>query len=124
MRYTLFVAFVLGAVGSQALAQFLPQFPPDFPPQFPQPFPPVVEPSYVQGLWFMNGDPNKPCEIRQRDNRALFINEHGSRAWGTIRGQYVLIPDWSDGHGSDGVIGRVRGNRIIWPYGSFWARLP
>ena len=83
-----------------------------------------LETPFIHGLWFMNGDPRKPCEIRQRDNRALFINEHGSGAWGTVRGQYVLIPDWSDGQGSDGLIGRIRGNRIVWPNGSFWARRP
>jgi hypothetical protein len=72
----------------------------------------------------MNDDPRMPCEIRQDGNQALFINEFGSRARGTVRGPYVLIPDWSDGRGSDGLIGRVRGNRIVWPNGSFWARLP
>lgn len=79
---------------------------------------------FIHGRWFMNGDPTKPCEIRQDGNRALFINEFGSRARGTVRGSYVLIPDWSDGQGSDGLIGRVRGNRIVWPNGSFWSRLP
>ena len=86
--------------------------------------PPVQNTPFIHGRWFMNGDPNKPCEIRQDRNRALFINENGSRARGTVRGSYVLIPDWSDGQGSDGLIGRVRGNRIVWPNGSFWARLP
>lgn len=77
----------------------------------------------LNGQWFLNGDPNKPCEIIQYPpgRRAEFVNENGSRAWGTIHGDYVYIPDWTDGV-SQGLEGRLRGGRIVWPTGSFWSR--
>jgi hypothetical protein len=75
----------------------------------------------LSGNWYMNGDRQSPCEIRQRpgSNRALFINEHGDRAWGKVRGNRVWIPDWNNGEGQSG---RVRGNRIVWPDGNYWSR--
>src|SRR5947209_20569285 len=78
----------------------------------------------IAGEWYMNGNPNAPCQIMQwrPDGRAMFVNENGSRAWGTIRGNSVFIPDWDDGMGSGGLRGRIRGNRIVWPNGSFWSR--
>ena len=58
-----------------------------------------------------------------RTARALFINEHGSRARGEIRGDQVWIPDWSSGNPyDDGLSGRIRGDRIVWPDGSYWSR--
>jgi hypothetical protein len=76
---------------------------------------------YLAGRWYMGADPNAPCEIRQRrgSDRALFINEHGSEAWGQVRGDRVWIPDWNDGQGQSG---RVRGNRIVWLDGNYWSR--
>jgi hypothetical protein len=72
----------------------------------------------------MSGDPNKPAEIQQRANGyALFINEHGSQAWGSIDRGTVWIPEWSS-EGSQGLFGVVRGDRIVWPNGSFWSRNP
>jgi hypothetical protein len=77
----------------------------------------------IGGTWYMNGDDDAPCQIIQRGSgrHALFINENGSRARGTVRGGRVFIPDWSDGE-SQGLVGRIRGNRIIWPNGTFWSR--
>ena len=77
----------------------------------------------ISGLWYMNGDPNQPCEIRQRgDGReAMFINENGSSAPGLVRADHVWIPDWTDGR-SQGLLGRIRGNRIVWPNGTYWSR--
>ncbi len=99
-----------------------------YPGRYPPPPPPVqVVPRDrvpdLDGTWYMNGDPNKPCEIIQQGSgrRAEFINEHDSSAWGTIRGDRVWIPDWSDGY-SQGLEGRIRGNRIVWPDGNFWSR--
>ncbi len=88
--------------------------------RYPGPWSPVPN---LSGTWYLNGDPTKPCEIDQYPpgRRAEFTNEHGSSAWGTIRGNRVWIPDWSDGV-SQGLEGRVRGNRIIWPNGSYWSR--
>jgi hypothetical protein len=47
------------------------------------------------GTWDMNGDQNKPCEVRQRrgERRAEFINERGESAWGTINGDRIWVPD-------------------------------
>ncbi len=77
----------------------------------------------LNGTWFLNGDRNKPCEIVQYPpgRRAEFTNENGTTAWGTIHSDWVWIPDWSDGT-SDGLVGRVRGDRIVWPTGTFWSR--
>jgi hypothetical protein len=77
----------------------------------------------IDGTWYMNGNPDQPCEIQPRpDGSALFINEHGSQAWGSLRGNRVFIPDWSDGNGSQGLRGTIRGNRIVWPNGTYWSR--
>lgn len=61
------------------------------------------------------------CAVRFRslDGNALFTNEHGSSAWGTVSGDRVFIPEWNEGRGERGVI---RGNRIVWPNGTYWAR--
>ena len=76
----------------------------------------------LNGTWYMHGNPDQPTEILQRPSgRALFINEHGSRARGMVYPDRVFIPDWSDGS-SRGLVGRVRGDRIVWPYGNFWSR--
>jgi hypothetical protein len=76
----------------------------------------------LNGTWYLNGNPSAPCEIRQgRPDQALFINEHGSQAWGTVYPDRVWIPDWSDGQ-SQGLRGTLEGNRIVWPTGSFWSR--
>jgi hypothetical protein len=79
--------------------------------------------SDLNGTWSLNGNPAAPCRITQEwpDRRVLFTNEHGSSAWGTIRGDRVWIPDWSDGV-SQGLEGRIRRDRIAWPNGSFWSR--
>jgi hypothetical protein len=77
----------------------------------------------IGGTWFMNGDENLPCQIIQRrqDGQAEFVNEHGDRAWGTVRRDRVYIPEWTDGR-SRGLVGRLRGNRIVWPDGNYWSR--
>ena len=79
----------------------------------------------IGGVWFLNGDRNAPCRVIQPrpDGRALFVNEHGSRARGEIRGGGVWIPEWSSGNPyDDGLSGRIRGDRIVWPDGSYWSR--
>jgi hypothetical protein len=77
----------------------------------------------LNGVWFMNGNEDLPCRIVQRrpDGRAEFINEHGQRARGEVYRDRVFIPDWNDGEGSDGLEGRIRGDLIIWPNGSYWS---
>jgi hypothetical protein len=87
------------------------------------PYPPTAQVPNINGTWFMNGDPNKPTRIiqRQPDGNALFVNENGSEAWGMIRGNNLWIPAWENGRGQQGF---VRGDRILWPGGSFWSRQP
>jgi len=77
----------------------------------------------LDGVWYLSGDPNKVCEIHQRpgDPRALFINENGSQADGSIRGNRIWIPEWNNGRGQAGV---VQGDRIVFPDGNFWSREP
>jgi hypothetical protein len=79
---------------------------------------------YIGGAWYMNGQQNAPCGIIQEspDGNAEFINENGSHAWGTVRGDRVWIPDWMDGFNRRGLRGVIRGDRIIWPDGNFWSR--
>jgi hypothetical protein len=78
----------------------------------------------LSGTWYNSGDPNQPCEIRQRwgSNRALFINEKGSEAEGFIRGDRVFIPDWGVDEDGEGLVGVIRGRRIVWPDGNYWSR--
>ena len=51
----------------------------------------------LDGRWYMNGDPDKPTLIEQRSDEAVFTNEKGERARGTIERDRVWIPEWSDG---------------------------
>jgi hypothetical protein len=77
----------------------------------------------LNGTWYMNGDEDSPCEIIQPrpDGRAVFINENGSRARGFVRRDHVWIPKWTDGR-RRGLRGRIRGDRIVWPNGTYWSR--
>jgi hypothetical protein len=74
----------------------------------------------------LNGQLDQPTRIIQYGpDRALFINEHGSQAWGSVQGTRVWIPSWTWGEGwntHQGLSGTVMGNRIVWPDGSFWSR--
>jgi hypothetical protein len=74
----------------------------------------------IDGIWYNHSNGGR-CEVVQRrpDGRALFINENGDRAWGSLRGDRVFIPDWNNGEGQRG---RIRGDRIVWPDGNFWER--
>jgi hypothetical protein len=77
----------------------------------------------LNGTWYLSGDPEKPCRIYQQpgSRRAEFVNEHGSRATGWIRGDRIRIPDW--GQDREGQVGTYRADRIIWePDGNYWQR--
>jgi len=133
MKYLLLTALTAGSLlACAATAQAQPWGPPP-----PTPWgPPPAQPGpwgddefrervpNLNGVWYNNGNPSVPCRIVQRepDGRALFINENGSQAWGTIRGDRVWIPEWNNGPGREGLRGRYRGDRIIWPDGNFWSR--
>jgi hypothetical protein len=78
----------------------------------------------ISGTWFLKGDEDAHCRIIQKGpggHWEIFINEQGNRARGTVRGNRVFIPAWTDGQ-SQGLAGRIRGDRIIWPNGTFWSR--
>jgi hypothetical protein len=115
MKSTLAVALLFVALVAPGAAQYGPWR--------PAPVVPRHEVRNLNGTWYMNGDPDKPCQIIQDWPLpwARFVNEHGSEASGQIRGDTVWIPDWSDGI-NPGLAGRIRGDRIIWPNGSFWSR--
>ena len=80
----------------------------------------------LNGIWYMNGEQDKPTRIVQYGpTRALFINEHGTQAWGSVQGNRVWIPDWTWGEGwatHQGLWGTYTGDRLVWPDGSFWSR--
>jgi hypothetical protein len=77
----------------------------------------------ISGLWYNRANGGEAQIIQRRlDGRALFINEKGDRAWGTVEGDRVWIPDWQDGYGRYGLRGQIRGNRIVWPDGNYWYR--
>lgn len=79
----------------------------------------------LNGNWYFNGDPGKPARIVQwrLDGRAIFINENGTKAGGTVGPDSVWIPEWTD-RGRPGLVGVLRGDRLIWPDGNFWSRTP
>ena len=75
----------------------------------------------LDGTWYNRANDGE-CQIIQRGpDRAVFINENGSRAGGRIDGDRVYIPDWQDAYGRP-LVGRIRGDRIIWPDGNYWYR--
>jgi hypothetical protein len=89
--------------------------------------PPPPPPNYgegrvpnIDGIWYNHSNGGR-CRVMQRwpDTRALFTNENGDQAWGSIDGNRVFIPDWNNGQGQRG---RIRGDRIVWPDGNYWER--
>jgi hypothetical protein len=70
------------------------------------------------GTWFMTGNEDEPCQIipSRLGDRALFINEHGGRAEGFLRGNRIIIPGWAN------LQGRFLGDKIRWSNDSVWTR--
>ena len=100
------------------------------PPQLLPPVPLPIDPAIgavanLNGNWYFNGDPGKPARIVQwrLDGRAIFINENGTQTWGSVGPNSVWIPEWTD-RGRPGLVGVIRGDRLIWPDGNFWSRTP
>ena len=95
-------------------------------PAYGNPYAGAYTPANLNGIWYRNGQPNDPTRVIQYGpTRALFINEHGTQAWGSIEGDRVWIPSWTWGEGwntHQGLVGTVTPDRIIWPDGSFWSR--
>ena len=86
---------------------------------------PRIASPYLMGTWYLNGDPTKPAQISQQrpNGRTLFTNENGTSAWGTVQGDHIWIPSWSDGRRL-GLEGILQNDRIVWPNGTFWSRMP
>jgi hypothetical protein len=75
----------------------------------------------ISGTWYLNGNRDAPCKIvLGRNGSALFVNEQGTRARAVIRGDRVIVREWGE-DGQD-LEGRIRGDRIVWPDGSYWSR--
>jgi hypothetical protein len=70
-----------------------------------------------EGNWFLFGAPEAPCQIipSRLGDRALFINEHGDRVEGFIRGNRILVPKWR-------VQGIYEGDSIQWSNNTVWTR--
>src|SRR5438045_740031 len=113
-RYTKWLFAALVTAGAACAVGAQPPFPP------PRPIP-APAPSPVDGGWYFRGDPLKPCFIETiatpRGPSLVVTNENGTHAsaWLSRDGRRLTIPDWN-------LTGTVRGDRLVWPNGDFWAR--
>ena len=74
---------------------------------------------HLQGRWYLNGDPNKPTEIKLNGRSLQATNESGKTSRLEMeRGGSIRASDWR------GIRGTVRGNRIQWDNGTAWTRMP
>ena len=111
---TLMAALLAIAAPQKATAQYG-RYPPAS--QY-SPYQPGPSAKDLGGTWFMSGDENQPCQIlpsRTAANRALFVNEQGDKAEGTIRGNRITVPKWNLG-------ARIDGDAIRWDNRSVWTR--
>jgi hypothetical protein len=114
-RIAILTAVLAAVTGAAASAQPFPHFP-------PQPSTPAVNPYNLAGVWYNAGDPLKPCYIQVVPSPAgpylLLTNEKGtpSRARFIRGGSRLVADDWG------GLVGRIRGDRIVWPDGNDWTR--
>jgi hypothetical protein len=73
----------------------------------------------LQGRWYMNGDPNRPTEIKIDGRRLEARNENGQTSRLEIdRNGNLRAADWQ------GIRGAIRGNSIEWNNGTTWTRRP
>jgi hypothetical protein len=111
------LAALLGFAAPQmAAAQYYPPQPQYYPPQPPYAqYPGSIDVRALGGTWYMNGRPTQVIPSAGGD-RALFINEHGGRAEGYIRGNLIFVPGWEN------LYGQYEGNAIRWANDSVWVR--
>jgi hypothetical protein len=90
------------------------------------PPPPAPIPLGIEGRWFMSGDPIKPCFIEAVPGRGgpvlILTNEKGEQSRGRLLlgGRRVIADDWEPDSG--GLVGDIRGTRIVWHNGTDWIR--
>ena len=112
------IAILATALAAGAAAAFPAQPYPAYSP----PAPPAVNPYTLAGRWYNSGDPLKPCYIRVVPSPfapyLILTNEKGtpSRARLIRGGTRLVADDWG------GLVGRIRGDRIVWPDGNDWTR--
>ena len=100
------VALVLLALAVPAQAQ----------PRYSDRYGPPPAASSLDGTWYNRANGGE-CQIIQREpDRAMLINENGSRARATVDGDRLYVPAWGN------AVARIRGDRIIWPDGNYWYR--
>ena len=114
MFRTLSITAIVFATAGEAAAQ------PHVPyPRMPYPQVPVASP--IEGVWYFRGDPSQPAYIRTVQTPAgpqvIATNEKGSSSPAELSpdGRRVFVYEWN-------IEGRLRGRRLVWPNGDFWAR--
>jgi hypothetical protein len=116
------IAILTTALAAVAGAAVSAQPFPRFPPPSPSPAAPAVNPYNLAGRWYNSGDPLKPCYVQVIPGPLgpylLLTNEKGtpSRARLIRGGTRLVADDWG------GLVGRIRGDRIVWPDGNDWTR--
>lgn len=114
-RIAILSAVLAAGAGAAASAQPFPRIP-------PQPPALDINPSDLAGRWYNAGDPLKPCYIQVVPGPfgpyLILTNEKGtqSRARFIRGGSRLVADDWG------GLVGRIRGDRIVWPDGNDWTR--
>ena len=71
------------------------------------------------GKWYLNGERDKPVEVRHSRKGFQARNEHGATSRLEKRGNKVRAVDW-EGE----LAGHIRHDRIEWANGSMWTRRP
>jgi hypothetical protein len=113
-RMAVLTAALAAGTGAAVSAQPFPRFPPQSPP--------AVNPNDLAGRWYNKGDPLEPCYIQVIPGPLgpylLLTNEKGtpSRARLIRGGTRLIADDWG------GLVGKIRGSRIVWPDGNDWTR--
>ncbi len=76
--------------------------------------------AHLQGTWYAQGDPSKPCHIDQRKGTLTLRNEIGQTASGSFSGPNRFSAVWS-GTTIYATVSKNQ-NRIDWSNNTFWSR--
>jgi hypothetical protein len=74
----------------------------------------------LDGTWYANGDPGRPCSITQQYGALTFVNETGITAAGQFNGPRHIEARWQGK--TIGATISSDGTRINWDNGTFWTR--